>query len=58
MGCTIIIVLLSCTIIVILSIVPFMSVSICFIYLGNHILGAYMFTNVISSSSIDPFIII
>ena len=46
-------VLKSPTIIVFLSISPFMSVSICFMYLGAPILGAYMLTSVKSSSCID-----
>ena len=41
-----------------LSISPFMSVSICFMYLGAPILGAYMLMSVKSPSCIDPFIII
>ena len=40
------------------SISPFTSVSSYFMYLGAPILGAYMLTNVISSSCTDPFIII
>ena len=51
-------VLKSPTVTVFLSIAPFMSVSICFIYLGAPVLGVYMFTSVISFSCIDPFIII
>ena len=46
-------VLNSPTISVLLSISPFMSVSICFIYLGAPILCMYMLMSVISSSSID-----
>ena len=42
------------TIIVFLLISSFMSVNICFMYLGALILGAYIFTVVISSSWIDP----
>ena len=45
------------TTIVFLSISPFMSVSICFIYLGVPILSAYMLTSAIVFSYIDPFII-
>ena len=37
------------TIIVLLAISPFMSVNICFIYLGDPILGICMLTNVIVS---------
>ena len=51
-------VLKSPTIIVLLSVSPFVSVSICFTYLGTPVLGAYMLTSVISFSYIDPFIII
>ena len=51
-------VIMSPTIIVFLLISPFMSVSICFMYLGAPILGAYMLMSVISFSSIYPFIII
>ena len=43
-------------IILLLSISPFKSVNICFIYLGSPILGAEIFTNVMSSCWIDPFI--
>ena len=43
-------VLKSPTIIVFLSISPFMSVSICFMYVGAPILGAYMLMSIISSS--------
>ena len=50
-------VLKSPIIIVLPSISPFMSVSICFMYLGAPILGAYMLMSVISSSCIDPFLI-
>ena len=41
------------TVIVLLSISPFISVDISFIYLGVPVLGAYMLTNVISSSCIS-----
>ena len=51
-------VLKSPTILVLLLISPFMSVSIYFIYLGAPIMGTYMSMNVISSFCIDPFIII
>ena len=40
-----------------LSISPFITVNICFMYLGAYILGAYIFKIVISSR-IDPFIIL
>ena len=40
------------------SVSPFTSVSICFMYLSDPILCAYMLTHVISSSYIDPSIII
>ena len=40
-----------------LSISPFMAVSICLIYWGAPMLGAYIFTIVISSSWIYPLII-
>ena len=43
-------VLVSPAVIVFLSLAPFMSVSICIIYLGAPILGAYMIMSVISSS--------
>ena len=46
----------SSNIILLLSISPFKSVNICFIYLGCPILGAEIFTNVISSYWIDRFI--
>ena len=39
--------------IVLLSISPFISVNISFVYLGVPLLGSYMFMNVISSSCID-----
>ena len=48
-------VLKSPTIIVLLSISPFMTVSICLIYWGAPFLGAYIFIIVISPSWIDPF---
>ena len=51
-------VLESLTIIVLLSVSPSIAVNICFIYLGTMILGTYMFINLITSSCIDPFIII
>ena len=43
-------VLVSPDVTVFLSVAPFMSVSICIIYLGAPILGAYMLMSVISSS--------
>ena len=43
--------------IIILSVFPFMSVSICFMYLGAPLLGAYMLMSV-KSPYINPFIII
>ena len=48
-------VLKSPTIIVLLSISPSMSISICHIYVGAPVLDAYMFTIVVSW--IDPLII-
>ena len=51
-------VLKSPTIMVLLSISPFMSVNICFLYLGAPVLGAYRLMSVLSSFCIDPFIII
>ena len=45
------------TIIVLLSISSFISVNICFTYLGASILGAYMLTSIISSFYIDSYII-
>ena len=51
-------VLNSPTIIVLLLISPFILVSICLIYYGAPMLGAYVFMIVISSSWIDPLIII
>ena len=51
-------VLKSPTIIILLSISPFVSVIICCIYLCAPILGAYMLRQVKSSSCSDPFIII
>ena len=50
-------VLTSPTIIVLLSISPFMPINICLIYLGAPMLGAYIFIIVIFSSWIDPLII-
>ena len=50
-------VLTSPTITVLLLISCFMAVSICLIYWGGPMLGAYIFTIVISSSWIDPLII-
>ena len=44
------------TIIVLLSVSPFMSANICFMHLGAPTLGVYIFTTVISSW-IDPFIV-
>ena len=46
-------VLMSPTIFVFLFISPFMFVSVCFVYLGAHILGAHMLMDVMSSSYID-----
>ena len=51
-------VLKSPTLIVLLSVSPFMTVNICFIYLGASVLGVYMFMSVTPSSWIDPFIVI
>ena len=34
---------------------PFMSINICFIYLGTPVLGAYMLMSIVSSSCIDHF---
>ena len=51
-------VLKSPTVNVFLSVSPFMSVSICFIYLGVSMLGAYMLTSVISFPCVDLFIIV
>ena len=45
------------TIIVLLLISPFMSVNICFIYLGAILLSSYVLMSIISFC-IDPFIII
>ena len=50
-------VLKSPIIIVLLSISPFMSVSVFLMYWGAPVLGAYIFTIVMSSSCIDPLII-
>ena len=50
-------VLKSPTIIVLLLISPFILVSICLTYCGAAVLGAYVFIIVISSSWIDPLII-
>ena len=46
------------TIIVLLSNSTFMFTNICPTYLDALVLGAYLFTVVISSSHIDPFVII
>ena len=51
-------VLKSPTIIVLLSVSPFMSVNICFIYLGAPVFGAYMLMSVIFYFYIDLFFII
>ena len=48
----------SLTVILFASISPFMSSSNCFMYLGAPTLHAYMLMRVISSSCIDPFIIV
>ena len=45
-------------IIVFSSVSPFMSVSICFLYLDTPMLGAYVLMRVIASPCIDPFITI
>ena len=50
-------VLKSPTIIVLLLISPFILVSICLTYCGAPMLGAYIFIIVISSSWVDPLII-
>ena len=50
-------VLSSPTMIVLLSVSPFMSVSVCLTYWGAPMLGAEIFTIVMSSSWIDPLII-
>ena len=47
----------SSTIILLLSVSPFMSVNICFIYLSAPVLGAYMLMNVVSFYFIDLFIL-
>ena len=44
-------------IIVLLFISPFILVSICLTYCGTPMLGAYIFIIVVSSSWIDPLII-
>ena len=44
------------SIIVLLSISPFLAVSSCLMYCGAPMLGAYIFTIVIYSSWIDPLI--
>jgi len=51
-------VLKSPTVFVLLSITPFMSVSVCLMYWGTPMLGAYTFTIVIFSPWIDPLIIV
>ena len=51
-------VLISPTTIVLFSTSFFMYVNVCFVYLGDPVLGAYSLTSVISSYCIDPFIII
>ena len=43
------------TVIVLMSVSPFVSVNVYFIYLGASILGAYVLTIVLSSSWIDFF---
>ena len=49
-------VLKSPIIIVLLSVSPFMSVSVCLMYWAAPLVGAYIFTIVMSSSWIDPLI--
>ena len=49
--------LLKSHIIIVLMSISFMSVNICFMYLEGSILGAYIFLIVLSSSWIDPLII-
>ena len=51
-------VLKSPTVIVLLSFFPFMSLSICLVYLDALILGEHMLMSVRPSSYVDPFIII
>ena len=51
-------VLKSLTINLFLLISPFMSFSICFIYLGVPEWGVIMLTSVVSSPCIDPFFLI
>ena len=46
------------TSVILLSFSPFMYVNVCFICLGAPVLGACMSMIIISSSCIDPFIII
>ena len=46
------------TVIVLLSISPFRSVNICFMYLSAPMLGAYVFKIVIRPSWVHPLIII
>ena len=43
---------------VLMAIYPFLTVNICFIYLGTPILSISVVMNVISSSYSDPFIVI
>ena len=50
-------VLKSSTIIVLLSISPFMAVSIGLIYSGALVLGTYIFTIVLPSSWIDHYVV-
>ena len=50
-------VLMSPTIIVLLSVSLFIFVSVCLMYRGVHMLGAYIFTIVMSSSWIDALIL-
>ena len=47
----------SSTIILLLSISPFMSVNICFMHLDVPVLGAYTLTGVKPSYWFDPFIV-
>ena len=43
------------TVIGLLSVSPIVSVTVCFVYLGAPVLGAYMLTSVMYYSCTDPF---
>ena len=46
------------TVIVLFSISTFMPINICFIYLGDPVLGVYLLMSLISSSCIEHYIML